>query len=94
MTEQQAKRLDHEAKVNAAWATLALSPEFQTVFADLQTRFGFLSPAFQATDQFNTHAAAHRDGAKEVLRLIAMKLSFGLAVSEDDNAQEKAREAR
>ena len=92
MTETQAKKLDHEAKVKAAWAALALSPEFQTVFTDLQIRFGFLAPSFSAQDNFNPTAAAVRDGEKNVLRHIAKKLSFGLAVPEDD-AAEKQREA-
>lgn len=93
MTETQAKKLDHEAKVKSAWASIALSPEFQTVFTDLQIRFGFLAPSFSAQDNFNPTAAAVRDGEKNVLRHIAKKLSFGLAVSEDDAAQEKQREA-
>ena len=93
MTETQAKKLDHEAKVKAAWAALALSPEFQTVFTDLQIRFGFIAPSFSAQDNFNPTAAAVRDGEKNVLRHIAKKLSFGLAVSEDDAAPEKQREA-
>lgn len=93
MTETQAKKLDHEAKVKAAWASLALFPEFQTVFTDLQIRFGFLAPSFSAQDNFNPTAAAVRDGEKNVLRHIAKKLSFGLAVSEDDAAPEKQREA-
>jgi hypothetical protein len=93
MTETQAKKLDHEAKVKTAWASIALSPEFQTVFTDLQIRFGFLAPSFSAQDNFNPTAAAVRDGEKNVLRHIAKKLSFGLAVSEDDAAPEKQREA-
>ena len=93
MTETQAKKIDHDAKVKAAWASLALSPEFQTVFTDLQIRFGFLAPSFSAQDNFNPTAAAVRDGEKNVIRHIAKKLSFGLAVSEDDAAQEKQRAA-
>jgi hypothetical protein len=93
MTETQAKKLDHEAKVKTAWASIALSPEFQTVFTDLQIRFGFLAPSFSAQDNFNPTAAAVRDGEKNVLRHIAKKLSFGLAVSEDDAAPENQREA-
>jgi len=93
MTETQAKKIDHDAKVKAAWASLALSPEFQTVFTDLQIRFGFLEASFTAQNNYNPTAAAVRDGEKNVLRHIAKKLSFGLAVSEDDAAQEKQREA-
>lgn len=93
MTDQLAKRIDHEAKVKAAWADMALSPAFKTVFDDLQIRFGFLAPSFTADNNYNPTAAAVRDGEKNVLRHIAKKLSLGLAVAEDDNATDKQREA-
>ena len=93
MTEQIAKRVDHEAKVKAAWAELALSPAFKTAFESMQVHFDFLGPSFAKADGYNPVPAAMRDGEKNVLRHIAKKLSLGLAVAEDDNATDKQREA-
>ena len=49
MTEADAKRMDRQAAVTAAWAELALNKSFKVVFEDAQLRFGMLSPSFVAT---------------------------------------------
>jgi len=91
--ERELKRKDHNAKVSAAWAELALSPAFQTVMADAQLRFGMFQPSFLPSDGYNPHSAAKRDGNKEVLADFARRLARGVAFAEDETTAEKPTSA-
>lgn len=82
----EAKRKDHAAAVAAAWADLALNKSFEVAFTDAQARFGMLASCFQAKDNFNTHAAAFRDGQKDVLKDFARRLGWGRERLEDDES--------
>ncbi len=93
MTDTDAKRIDRLAAVTAAWAELALNKSFKVVFEDAQLRFGMLSPSFVATDGYNTHAAAVRDGQKEVLRDFARRLCLGRERLEDETTPQKPTQA-
>lgn len=76
MTPEETKRR-RDARVRQAWADLALDPSFRTVFEeDLQLVFNIHHASFQGPD-YNTHAAAVRDGRKEVISYIFRRLAMG-----------------
>ena len=91
--EQEAIRKDRLARLNAAWAELALLPAFNVVLAAAQQHFGMFQPSFSPTDQFNPHAAAQRDGQKSVLAYFLRRHAHGAELAEDETAGEKPRSA-
>jgi hypothetical protein len=67
MTDTQ----QHEARlreVAAAWQELATNKAFSTILEkDLQFRWPVFGAAFDSGDNYNPHAAAQRDGRREVV---------------------------
>lgn len=87
MTEAEqieAKRKDRQARLNDAWADLATSKSFRLVMEDAQLYFGMFKDSFVETDNFNSRAAAKRDGQKSVLTFFARRLARGVALLEDE----------
>lgn len=82
--EQEEQRKNKLARVNDAWTELSKSKAFQTVMEAAQLHFGMFSPAFIATDNYNPHAAAQRDGQKTVLAYFATRSARGTAYTEDE----------
>lgn len=91
--EQEAKRKDRKAKLDAAWAELALSDAFNLVLTAAQQHFGMFQPAFRATDNYSPHAAAQRDGNKEVLAYFLRRHARGAELLEDEDTSEKPTRA-
>lgn len=89
MTDVEARRKDRAHKVNSAWATLALSPEFKLVMEDAQLYFGMFADSFRGDDRYNPHAAAKRDGQKSVLAHFARRLARGTDFAEDEFSADK-----
>ena len=84
--EIEGQRRNREAEVRAAWEVLALNPSFKTVWEkDLQSKFNPLKPSFRSDDAHNTHAAAIRDGEKNVIAHIAKRLALGVAMLDEDD---------
>jgi hypothetical protein len=50
-------------------------------------------PVFQATDNFNPHAAAQRDGQKDVLAYFLRRQARGAELLEDDEFSDKPTRA-
>jgi len=85
-SEIEAHRKNREAEVKAAWEALALNPSFKTVWEkDLQSKFNPLRASFRADDGYNTHAAALRDGEKNVIAHIAKRLALGVAMLDEED---------
>lgn len=91
--EAKAKRKAHKAKLDSAWAELALLPAFDVVLQEAQRRFGMFQPVFQPGDNYNPHAAALRDGNKQVLAYFLRRHARGAEITEDDSADEKPTRA-
>lgn len=91
--EIAAKRKDSLAKLNAAWADLALNPAFNTVLVQAQQHFGMFLPSFREKDGFNPHAAAQRDGQKDVLAYFLRRHARGMELTEDENSADKPTRA-
>lgn len=83
--EAKAERERQERAILASWRFLATNKEFQIVFErDLQPMFRMFGASFLSEDGFNPHAAAKRDGNKEVLNYIAKRLGWAKASMDDD----------
>lgn len=91
--EIEAKRKDRAARLNAAWAELSASQAFNVVLTAAQQHFGMFRPVFQATDNFNPHAAAQRDGQKDVLAYFLRRQARGAELLEDDEFSDKPTRA-
>lgn len=70
--EKQKQREDdaqeRKRQLKHAWQIVAASAEFQLVFEkDIQIEFNPFSPSFLASEGFNAHAAACRDGHRQVI---------------------------
>lgn len=64
------KRRARLSSVHAAFQRLRKSDDFNTVFEHLQRLYPLTSSAFAPGQEANTHAAAVRDGEKNVIRRI------------------------
>lgn len=91
--EIEAKRKDRAAKLNAAWAELSASQAFNLVLTAAQQHFGMFRPVFQAADNFNPHAAAQRDGQKDVLAYFLRRQARGAELLEDEESPDKPTRA-
>lgn len=91
--EIEAKRKDARAKLNAAWAELALLPAFSVVLNAAQQHFGMFQPSFRASDGFNPHAAAQRDGQKDALAYFLRRHARGMDLTEDESSGDKPTSA-
>lgn len=91
--EIDAKRKDARAKLNAAWAELALLPSFNLVLNAAQNHFGMFQPSFRKEDGFNPHAAAQRDGHKDALAYFLRRHARGMEITEDDTTGDKPTSA-
>ncbi len=81
-----ANRKNREAEIKTAWEALALNPAFRTVWEkDLQSKFNPLRASFRVDDGYNTHAAALRDGEKNVIAHIAKRLALGVAMLDEED---------
>jgi hypothetical protein len=74
MTDEQ-KKLRSELRLKGAWMVLSINEDFNAAFLELQIYFGMFQPSFREADSFNPHAAAKRDGNKEVLNEIARRIA-------------------
>lgn len=90
MTPEE-KMLQVEAqrqKIAEAWSRLAENADFTLVYErDLQLKFGLLNKSFRSEDGFNPHAAAQRDGQKDVLLYIHRRRLGGLAMLDADETK-------
>lgn len=95
MTDEEARKKDREARLDEAWTDLALNKSFKTVFEQhLQQHFSMFGEAFRSGDGYNTHAAAKRDGHKDVLNFIARRLARGKAMLDADESAPNTTEAK
>lgn len=78
--EQQAveqRRKQRQDRIDNAWQALALNPHFQTVWVeDLQREFKPGVQVFRSDDQWNPIPAAKRDGNRQVINHIALRLGI------------------
>ena len=72
----KAKRAAEIARVRTAAQNLVENKDFNIVFEDLQTKFPLTTPSFREGDEANTHAAAERDGNKQVVAYLLKLLSL------------------
>lgn len=70
------KRAAELARVRTAAQNLAENKDFTVLFEHLQYRFPLTSPSFREGDEGNTHAAAKRDGNKQVVAYMLKLLSL------------------
>lgn len=91
--EIEAKRKDRAARLNAAWAELSGSQAFNLVLTAAQSHFGMFRPVFQSGDNFNPHAAAQRDGHKDVLAYFLRRQARGAELLEDEESSDKPTRA-
>lgn len=84
------EREQQAAITKEAWRRMLVDMHFQTVLLDLQRRFPPFLAAFRADDGFNPHAAAMREGNREVLTYIMSKLNPAIY---DDQQPEKPTQA-
>jgi len=66
--QREADATERKRRLKHAWQKMAASPEFQLIFEkDIQIEFNPFSPSFLASEGFNPHAAACRDGHRQVI---------------------------
>ena len=66
--QREADATERKRQLKHAWQVVAASPEFKLIFEqDIQIEFNPFSPSFLASEGFNAHAAACRDGHRQVI---------------------------
>jgi hypothetical protein len=85
ITEEQ-KRAAKLARVRSAAQNLAENDDFGILWEYLQTLYPLTGPSFIPGDEANTHAAAKRDGNKQVMARILLLMSLPKDADFEDEA--------
>ena len=84
--EQQQQREAQRKKIAEAWMRLSQNDDFLLIYEqDLQRHFGLFKSSFSSEDGFNPHAAAQKDGQKQVLLYIHRRRLGGQAMLDADD---------
>jgi hypothetical protein len=82
--EIQQRREQHARRLDGAWFVLSQSVEFEVVMQSLQIEYAIFKPSFTASDSHNSHAAAQRDGQRQVLNEIMRRIACAKATNDAD----------